>query len=66
MQIPRATIVGFLRKQGKDALADQAERRLPEQIDPAQYAEQLQRMGVDVPALLEKLPAPLRRLFGGR
>ena len=64
MQIPRATIVGFLRQHGKGALADQAEQHLPEQVDPAQYAEQLQRLGVDVPALVAKLPGPLRGLFG--
>ncbi len=66
MQIPRATIVGFLRQHATDALADQAQQRLPEQVDPKQYADQLQRYGVDVPALLEKLPGPLKALLGGR
>ncbi|MCU1472669.1 hypothetical protein, partial [Amnibacterium sp.] len=64
MQIPKETIVRFLRDRGKDALADQADKHLPEQVDPAQYAEQLQRYGVDVPALLSRLPGPLKGLFG--
>ena len=67
MQIPRSTIVDLLRQRGKGALADQAEQHLPEQIDPMQYAETLKRYGVDVDALLGKLPGPLRgRLFGGK
>jgi hypothetical protein len=65
MQIPRSVVVGFLREHGKGALADQAEQHLPEQIDPMQYAETLRRYGVDVPALLAKLPGPLKGLFGG-
>ena len=65
MQIPKETIVQFLRDRGKDALADQADKHLPEQVDPAQYSEQLQRYGVDVPALLSRLPGPFKGLFGG-
>jgi len=64
VQIPKAMIVTFLRERGKDSLADQAEQHLPEQVDPARYSEQLQRYGVDVPALLAKLPGPLRGLSG--
>ncbi|HEV7624595.1 MAG TPA: hypothetical protein VGO26_10680 [Amnibacterium sp.] len=64
MQIPKATIVRFLRDRGKDSLAEQADRHLPDQVDPAQYSEQLQRYGVDVPALIGKLPGPFKGLFG--
>ncbi|HET6825317.1 MAG TPA: hypothetical protein VFH64_05275 [Amnibacterium sp.] len=65
MQIPRSTIVDFLREHGKAQLADQAEQHLPEQVDPAQYAETLKRYGVDVPALVGRLPGPFKGLFGG-
>lgn len=64
MQIPRSTIVGFLREHGKGGLADQAEQHLPEQVDPMQYAETLKRYGVDVDALIGRLPGPLRGLLG--
>jgi len=64
MRIPRSTVVEFLRRQGKGSLADQAEQHLPEQIDPMQYAETLKRYGVDVEALLARLPGPLRGLLG--
>jgi hypothetical protein len=65
VQIPKAMIVTFLRERGKGSLADQAEQYLPEQVDPAKYSEQLQRYGVDVPALIGKLPGPFKGLFGG-
>jgi hypothetical protein len=65
VQIPKEMIVKFLRERGKDSLADQAEQHLPDQVDPAQYSAQLQRYGVDVPALLAKLPGPFKGLFGG-
>jgi hypothetical protein len=65
VQIPKAMIVQFLRDRGKGALADQAQQHLPEQVDPAKYSAQLERYGVDVPALLAKLPGPLKGLFGG-
>lgn len=65
VQIPKAMIVTFLRERGKASLADQAEQHLPEQVDTAKYSEQLQRYGVDVPALIGKLPGPFKGLFGG-
>jgi hypothetical protein len=65
MQIPKEMIVKLLRERGKDSLADQADQHLPEQVDLAKYSEQLQRYGVDVPALLSRLPGPLKGLFGG-
>jgi len=60
MQVPRSTIVELLRSRGQDSLAAQAEQHLPEQVDTRQLAEQLQRLGIDVPALLSRLPGPLR------
>ncbi|MDQ1513749.1 MAG: hypothetical protein QOC59_1591 [Microbacteriaceae bacterium] len=64
MQVPKEMIVQFLRDRGKDSLADQAAQHLPEQVDLEQHAETLKRYGVDVPALVAKLPGPLRGLFG--
>jgi hypothetical protein len=64
MQVPKEMIVQFLRDRGKDGLADQAAQHLPEQVDVQQYSETLKKYGVDVPALLGKLPGPLGGLFG--
>jgi hypothetical protein len=60
VQVPRSTIVDLLRSRGQDGLAAQAEQHLPEQVDTRQLAETLQRLGIDVPALLSRLPGPLR------
>jgi hypothetical protein len=64
MQVPKDMIVQFLRDRGKGDIADQAAQHLPEQVDLQKYSETLQRYGVDVPALIAKLPGPLRGLFG--
>jgi hypothetical protein len=64
MQVPKEMIVQFLRDRGKDGLADQAAQHLPEQVDLEKHAETLKRYGVDVPALIARLPGPLRGLFG--
>jgi hypothetical protein len=53
--IPKDQIVSFLRSKGKDDLADQAERLLPDQVDPEQHQEQLNKLGVNVPDLLGHL-----------
>jgi hypothetical protein len=55
MTIPKDQIVSFLRSKGKDDLADQAERLLPEQVDPEQHKDQLNQLGVNVPDLLGHL-----------
>jgi hypothetical protein len=52
MTIPKDQIVSFLRSKGKDDLADQAERLLPDQVDPQEHQEQLNKLGVNVPDLL--------------
>jgi len=55
MTIPKDQIVSFLRSKGKDDVADQAEQHLPDQVDPEQHQEQLNKLGVNVPDLLSHL-----------
>lgn len=55
MTIPKDQIVSFLRSKGKDDLADQAEQRLPDQVDLDQQRGELERMGVNIPDLLGNL-----------
>jgi len=52
-----------LRERGNDALAEQAQQLLPDQVDLQRSAEILQRYGIDVPAVLAKLPWPLGAAF---
>ena len=52
MQIPRDKVVGLLRDRGQNDLADQAESRLPEQIDTDEHADLLKQHGVDPQDLL--------------
>jgi hypothetical protein len=55
MQIPREKVVGLLRDRGQDDLADQAENRLPEQIDLDQHADLLKEHGVEPQELLGRI-----------
>jgi hypothetical protein len=47
MEIPRDKVVGLLRDRGQDDIADQAESRLPEQVDLDQHADLLKEHGVE-------------------
>jgi hypothetical protein len=52
MEVPRDKVVSLLRDRGQDDIADQAESRLPEQIDLDQHADLLQQHGVEPQELL--------------
>ena len=65
MTIPKDQIVSFLRSKGKDDLADQAEQHLPDQVDPQEHQEQLNRLGVNVPDLLGSLGGGEGGALGG-
>ncbi len=55
MQIEKAKIVELLRSRGDNALAQQADKSLPPQIDTDQHAEQLSKLGLNPQDLLGKL-----------
>jgi hypothetical protein len=55
MQIEKAKIVELLRSRGDNALAQEADKRLPPQVDTDQHAEQLSKLGLSPQDLLSKL-----------
>jgi hypothetical protein len=55
MQIDKAKIVELLRSRGDNALAQEADKRLPPQVDTDQYAEQLSKLGLSPQDLIAKL-----------
>jgi hypothetical protein len=55
MEIPKDKILDLLREQGKDDQVGQAERDLPDQVDPEQHAGQLQKLGLEPQDVLSKL-----------
>jgi hypothetical protein len=56
MQIPKDKIVELLRDRGQDDAADQADSNLPDQVDPEQHADELERLGIDPQDLAGELP----------
>lgn len=55
MQIPKDKILDLLREQGKDDQVGQAQQELPDQVDPEQHANLLQKFGLDPKDLIGKL-----------
>ena len=57
MQIDKAQIVDFLRQQGDQQKADQADKELPQQVDSENTEHQnlLQKLGIDPMDLVKKL-----------
>ena len=55
MQIPKDKILEILRQQGNPDKADQAKQELPDQVDPDQHSDLLQRFGLNPQELLSKL-----------
>jgi uncharacterized protein YidB (DUF937 family) len=55
MQIPKDKILDLLREQGAQDKVDQADQQLPDQVDPEQHADVLQKLGIDPQELLSKL-----------
>jgi hypothetical protein len=54
VKIDKDTVLDFLREQGKDQQAQQAEQELPDEVDTDQDAGLLQRFGVDPKELAGK------------
>jgi len=54
MQLDKGMILDFLREQGQQQQAQEAEQQLPDQVDTDQHASLLSSLGVDLPTLLTK------------
>ena len=52
MEIPKDKILAMLRERGADDKVRQAEQELPDQVDPEQHKDQLQKLGIDPQDLL--------------
>jgi hypothetical protein len=52
MQIPKDKIIDMLREKGADDKVAQAQQELPDQVDPEQHKDQLQKLGIDPQDLL--------------
>jgi hypothetical protein len=57
--IDRDHIVQVLRQRGDEEHAREAEQSLPPQVDPAEHADALERLGVNPQNLLDDDPADL-------
>jgi hypothetical protein len=55
MEIPKDQILDLLRQRGDNDKADQADRELPENVDPERDRGILERIGVDPQDLLGNL-----------
>jgi hypothetical protein len=64
MEIPKDKILELLRERGDDDKADQADRELPDQVDPQEHAGALQKLGIDEQELASKLPGGLGDKLG--
>ena len=54
MQLDKNTILDFLREQGQQDQASQAEQELPDQVDTDQQANLLEKFGINPQDLIQK------------
>jgi hypothetical protein len=55
MEIPKEKILELIREHGHADQAGEAERQLPDQVDPERHADLLRKFGVDPQDVLGKL-----------
>lgn len=55
MQIDKQQIIDLLRSQGEQGKAQEAEQKLPNQVDPQQHSDLLSQLGINPQELLGKL-----------
>ncbi|MFF2319135.1 hypothetical protein ACFVTE_23040 [Arthrobacter sp. NPDC058097] len=65
MQIDKSQILEFLRSQGDNDKAAQADSQLPDQVDTDQHAGLLSQLGINPADLLGRLPGGLGDKLGG-
>jgi hypothetical protein len=56
MEIPKDKVLELLRERGDHDKAEQADQELPNQVDPEQHGDLLQKYGIDPKDLAGKLP----------
>ena len=54
MEIPKDKILGMIREQGKPDQADQAEKELPDKVDPERDSGMLEKFGLKPQDVLSK------------
>jgi len=54
MQLDKEMILNFLREQGQNQQAQEAEQQLPDEVDTEKHASLLSNLGVDLPTLMTK------------
>jgi DNA-binding protein H-NS len=54
LQLDKNTILDFLREQGQQDQASQAEQELPDQVDTDQHANLLEKFGINPQDLIQK------------
>ena len=64
MEIPKEKILQLLRERGQGDQAEQADRELPDQVDPDKHGDQLSRFGLDPQGLAGMLPGGLGGKLG--
>jgi hypothetical protein len=52
VQIPKEKILDLLRERGADDKVQQASQELPDQVDPEQHRDQLEKLGINPDDLL--------------
>jgi hypothetical protein len=64
MEIPKDKILDLLRERRDNDKADQAERELPDRVDPERDRGTLDKLGIDPQDLLGNLPGGLGDKLG--
>jgi hypothetical protein len=64
MEIPKDKILELLRQRGDDDKAQQAERELPDKVDPERDRGILDQLGIDPQDLIGNLPGGLGDKLG--
>jgi hypothetical protein len=64
MEIPKDKILELLRQRGDDDKAQQAERELPDKVDPERDRGLLDQLGIDPQDLIGNLPGGLGDKLG--
>jgi hypothetical protein len=59
MEIPKDQILQLLRDRGDHAKADQADQQLPDNVDPEQHGDLLDKIGINPGDLLEGIEGKL-------
>jgi hypothetical protein len=55
MEIPKDQILDLIKQHGASDKVGEAEQQLPDQVDPEQHADLLQKFGIDPGDVLSKL-----------